>query len=222
MRSAVLTRVRHSVALLTERRGLLFIVLDALFIFAGVMMALMGSGSSMAFYFPLFLLPAGVVAVPIIADAVAVERRSGTLDLALTSPGARFYFERRIGAIIVLLVLQGWMGMFLARATHEYFPLSGPMVQIVVVSLFIGAVVLHWAVRLKTAGAVMFATYATALCFLPWLTSNPIHPPTILDGPMDAGDLIDWTQQNLVLGAAAAIFYFYALQRLSKPEAIIT
>ena len=156
------------------------------------------------------------------AEAVAVERRSGTLDLALTSPGARFYFERRIAAVLVLATLQGFGAMLLARVTHEYFPLSGPLLQIAVVALFIGAVVLNWAVRLRTSGAVIFATYNTALAFAPWLFSNPVHPPTLFNGPMTVGNLIDYTQQNLVLAIAAAAFYAFALQRLARPETIIT
>ena len=66
----------------------------------------------------------------------------------------------------------------------EPFPLSGPLAQTVSVALFIGAVSLNWAVRVRSAGAVMFATYATAAAFSPWLFANPIHPPTSMDGPM--------------------------------------
>ena len=216
------TRVRLSVMLLTERRGVLFICVDALFLFAGLMIALSGTGSSLAFYMPMFLLPMLVVGVPILSEAVAVERRSGTLDLALTSPGARFYFERRIGAVLLLFVVQGWLTLFVAMAVHQSFPLSGPFLQITIVALFLGAVVLNWAVRLRSAGGVIFATYVTALLFAPWLFSNPIHPPTVFDGPMNAGDLIDYAQQNAVLLVAAAIFYAFSLQRLSRPETIIT
>jgi hypothetical protein len=89
-------------------------------------------------------------------------------------------------------------------------------------SLFVGAVVLNWSVRVRTAGAVIFATYATALAFTPWLFSNPIHPPTTMNGPMTIGDMVGWSQDNLVLLAAAATFYLYARQRLARPEAIIT
>ena len=188
------------------------------------MIGLGGSGTVRDFWLPLFLMPLLVVGVPMLADTMAVERRSGTLDLALTSPGARYYFERRVGAVITVAILQGWMAMALVRVTmrSEPFPLSGPFAQTVSVALFIGAVVLNWAVRVRTAGAVIFATYATALAFTPWLFSNPMHPPTTMDGPMTVGDMIAWSQNNLVLLAAAVTFYLYARQRLARPEAIIT
>ena len=219
-----MVRVRLSLRLLTERRAALFISIDALFLFAGFMIGLAGTGSVREFWLPLFVMPLLVVGVPMLADTVAVERRSGTLDLALTSPGARFYFERRVGAVVVVAVLQGWLTMILARLTmrSEPFPLSGPLVQVVTVALFIGAAALNWAVRVRGAGAVMFATYATAAAFAPWLFANPMHPPTTRNGPMTAGDLIDWTQNNLVLLAAAATLVLYARQRLANQEALIT
>jgi len=222
--SGPVVRVRLSLRLLTERRAALFISIDALFLFGGLMIGLAGSGSVREFWQALFLMPLLVIGVPMLAETVAVERRSGTLDLALTSPGARFYFERRVATVIAVAVLQGWTAMLFVRLLmrSEPFPLSGPFAQIVSASLFVGAVVLNWAVRVRTAGAVIFATYATALAFAPWLFSNPIHPPTTMNGPMTIGDMVGWSQDNLVLLAAAATFYLYARQRLARPEAIIT
>ena len=218
-----LLRARLSLALLTERRAVLFIGIDALFLFAGVMMGLTGErASAIDFWHPLVVLPALVVAVPILADTVAVERRSGTLDLALTSPGAPLYFERRVAAVAALIVAQGWICVLAVRVAEEPFALSGPLVQVVTVAMFVAAVTLNWSVRLRTAGAVMFATYATALAFSPWLASNPIHPPALLNGPMTAIDIVHWTQNNLVLLAAAITFYAYARQRLARPELMIT
>ena len=217
-------RVRLALRLLTERRAALFIAVDALFLNAGLMTGLAGSGSATDFWLPMFLMPLLVVGVPMLADTVAVERRSGTLDLALTSPGARLYFERRVGAVVVVAVLQGWLCMIAVRLLmrSEPFPLSGPLAQAISVALFTGAVTLNWAVRVRSAGAVMFATYATAGVFAPWFFSNPIHPPTTMNGPMTIGDIVGWTQNNLVLLAAAGVFYLYARQRLARQEAIIT
>jgi hypothetical protein len=219
---AALLRVKHSIALLTERHAILFAVLDALFLFAGIVIGLNGGENAAALYIPFFLIPCFLVAIPMLADTVAIERRSGTLDLALTSPGARFYFERRALAVVALIVVQGWITIVITRAIMEPFPLSGPFLQIVSVALFIGAVSLNWAVRLKTAGAVMFATYVTCLAFAPWLFSNPIHSPTANNqGPMTIADIVHWSQNNLVLLASAAVAYAYARQRLMRPELII-
>lgn len=220
---AALVRLRHSITLLTERRILLFVILDALFLYAGLMIGLYGEhGSAADLWLPLIVFPAFVVCVPMLADTVAVERRSGTLDLALTSPAAAFYFERRVLSVCVLLVTQGWLAMIVARLCMDKFALSGPFAQVVILALFIGAVTLNWAVRLRTAGAVMFATYLTALVFSPWIASNPVHPPVMMNGPMTLIDLWHWTQNNLVLLGSAAVFYAYARQRLMRPELIIT
>ena len=221
MRTA-LTRIRLSIALLTERRLALYAWVDLLLAFVGMAIAFGGpSGGSMDFYFPFFLLPVLFIGVPMLSDTVAVERRSGTLDLAMTSPGARFYFERRVLAVAALMIAQGWIGVVLAHLLAEDFDLITPFFQVIIVSLFIGAVVLHWSVRFKTAGAVMFATYATAAVFTPWFFSNPIYPPTTLRQPRQLADWIDYGQQNLVLVIAAAVFYLYARRRLARPERLI-
>jgi len=218
----MLTRVRLSIALLTERRLALYAWVDLLLAFVGLGLAFSSArGSSMDFYFPFFLLPVLFVAVPMLSDAVAVERRSGTLDLALTSPGAAFYFERRMLAVAALMIVQGSIGVVLAYVLGENFDLVTPFVQIIVVSLFTSAVVLNWSVRFKSAGAVMFATYATAGVFTPWFFSNPIWPPTTFIRQRQIGDWIDYGQQNLVLLTAAAVFYLYARQRLARPERLI-
>jgi hypothetical protein len=221
--NAVIARARVSLALLTERRAALFLSADGFFLFAGLVLSFSQRGSVRDFWLPLFLLPSLFLGVPIMADAVAVERRSGTLDLALTSPGARLYFERRVATIAAIMIVQGWLTVALARVLNNaWFPLSGPLVQVVFVSVFITAVTLNWTLRLKTAGAVIFATYATALAFAPWLFSNPIHPPAEMpNGPMTAADLVDYAQQNLVLAIAAVVFYLYALHRMARPESII-
>ena len=214
-----LKKFRLAIALLTERRLGLYAVVDGLFFLVAFGISF-GGASSRDFYLPFFILPALFIGVSMMSDTVAVERRSGTLDLALTSPGARFYFERRVLAVAVLMVAQGWLGVAIAHWLAEDFAYSGPYLQVVIVSLFLAAVVLNWSVHLKTTGAVMFATYATVLAFSPWFFSNPIHPPTTMD-PMTVGDYIDYAQRNLVLAVAAVIFYLYARQRLARPERLI-
>ena len=104
MRAAA-ARMLMSLVLLTERRAALFGCVDAFSLLAGLNATFLGgSGSGRDFWLPSFLLPVLLLGVPLMADAVAVERRSGTLDLALTSPGSRFYFERRVGAVVLLMI----------------------------------------------------------------------------------------------------------------------
>jgi hypothetical protein len=217
-----LVRIRASLALLVERRVGLFMTIDGLFLFSAIPLAFGGTGRATEFWFPIFIIPSLILGVPMLSECVAVERRSGTLDLALSSPGARFYFERRAVAVAVLMIVQGWFGIFFARAATETFPLTGPLIQIVVVSLFITSVTLNWSLRLATPGGVIFATFATAAVFLPWFMSNPIYPPAIVGHPMTADDILKVTKDNLVLAGAAGVFYLYSLQRLMRPETIIT
>ena len=215
------TRLRSSISLLTERRLALFATLDGFFLFMGLFWAFAGVESAKAFYVPLVLLPLLLVVVPMIGDAVAVERRAGTLDLALTSPSARFYFERRVGSVAGLAILQAWLLVLVPWLVTERFPLSGPLIQIPIVVLFVCAAGLNWSVRLKTPGAVVFTTYLTVAAFSPWVFSNPIRPHGPATAPMALPDYVDYAQQNLVLAAAAVIFYLYARQRLARPESII-
>jgi hypothetical protein len=222
MTRAMFVRARLSVALLMERRVGLFATLDGLFLFGGVMMAFTGNGYASAYYLALFLFPLLFLGVPMMADCVAVERRSGTLDLALSSPGADWYFERRMASAASLIVAQGWIAILVARTASEEFAWGWALAQMVVVTAFLATAVLNWSVRLKTAGGVAFATYATIGGFAPWFFSNPVRPPNEFGRPMDAGDILTWSKNNLVLLGAAVIFYLYAMERLNRPEEIIT
>jgi hypothetical protein len=219
---SALRRMRLSIALLTERRIGLLLTVDGLFFCFGFLAALEGSGSAKEFYPLLFLVPALVLGVPILAEAVVVERRSGTLDLALSSAGSAFYFQRRIGSFALLMAAQGWVGMLIARATIQDFPLSPPMIQIVVITLFLAAAVLNWSLRLRTMGAVVAMTIVTCLAVAPWFFSNPIHPYAEFGRPMSAGEIAAFCRTNLVLLGGAAVLYLYAVKRLMNPELILS
>jgi hypothetical protein len=220
--SPALARARVSIVLLLERRIGLVLMVDALFLFFALFMALTGSGRAVDFYPALVVLPTLVLGVPVLAETVAVERRAGTLDLALSSPGASFYFQRRVGAFAVLLIVQDWLAILFTRLLAEPFPLSGPLLQSVSLTFFVAAVVLNWSARFRNPGAVMFATYATVMAFAPWVFSNPIHPPALFRGPMTALDIVNWGKQNVVLLIGGAVFLMYALRRLSVPEKVIS
>lgn len=214
--------MRLSLSLVAERRVLLMAIVDAGFLFAGLLMAFGGTGRASEFYPSLFLFPSLLLGIPMLSECVALERRAGTLDLALTSPGARFYFERRALAVVTLMIAQGMLAVIAAYFLVEPFPIFPALVQVAVASVFIGAVALQWAVRLNTSGAVIFATVVTCLLFVPWLFSNPIYPPARTGHPLNGDEIANLIKTNLVLAGAAAIFYLYALQRLMKPEAIIS
>jgi len=217
-----LTRLRVSLALLTERRAALYIAIDVILLFAGLVTAFNGDGIAAVFYASLYVMPLFLVAVPMMSEAVAIERRSGTLDLALTSPGSMNYFERRIASVALLAMLQGWLTLSIPYFMVEHFPLSGPMLQMLIVTLFVASAVLMWSVRLRSAGAVALMTYVTCAAFAPWFFSNPIRPIDADHGPMQLADYLDYFRRNLILGAGAVIFYLYAKQRLSRSESLVT
>jgi hypothetical protein len=220
--SSSLRRMGLSIALLTERRIGLLLTVDGLFFFFGFLGALEGTGSAKEFYPLLFLVPALVLGVPVLADAVVVERRSGTLDLALSSAGSAIYFQRRIGSFALLMVAQGWLGIFMARATIQAFPLAPPMIQIVVVTLFLAAAALNWSLRLRTMGAVVVMTIATCLAVAPWFFTNPIHPYAEFGRSMNLEEIAAFCRANLVMSGAAGVLYLYAVKRLMNPELILS
>ena len=178
-----LTRLRVSLALLTERRAALYIAIDVILLFAGLVTAFNGDGIAAVFYASLYVMPLFLVAVPMMSEAVAIERRSGTLDLALTSPGSMNYFERRIASVALLAMLQGWLTLSIPYFMVEHFPLSGPMLQMLIVTLFVASAVLMWSVRLRSAGAVALMTYVTCAAFAPWFFSIRSGRSTPIMGP---------------------------------------
>jgi hypothetical protein len=220
--AVALRRVRMSLLLLTERRVALYIAIDAVVVLAAVVRGFSGGGAAPSFYPVLVLTPLLAIALPMMADCVAVERRAGTLDLALTSPGSALYFERRIAGVALLAIGQAWLSLAVPWLLVEHFPLSGPMIQIVVVTAFVSAAALNWAVRLRSPGAVVFLTLLTCLAFAPWFFSNPVRPIDVTHGPMAFTDYVDFIRRNAVLALAAMALHVYARQRLARPETLVT
>lgn len=217
----VVERWKLTIALLTDRRALTLVFVDVLFALFAILVALLGDGTVNGMYRALFLVPILLFGVPILSESVALERRAGTLDLALSSPGARFYFERRVLSVAVLMLAHGALAIAVARFGIAWFPLSGAIVQIAVVTLFVCSVTLFWCVRLRTSGSVIFATYVTVAAFFPWFSPSAFHAISHCNSLMQPHEIVDWFKRNIVLGCAAAIFYLYTLQRVSRPEAIL-
>ncbi len=217
-----MNRISTSFALLTEHRAGIYIFVDASILFAAVVTGFSGGGAAPSFYPVLFFLPAFAIALPMMADCVAVERRAGTIDLVLTSPGSAYYFERHVLSVALPLIAQGWLTLAIPWLLVERFPLSGPAIQIVVVSVFLSAAALNWAVRVRSAGGALVLTCLTCVVFAPWFFSNPIRPLDAQHGPMLFADYLDFIRRNLILAAAAAVLYAYARRRLANPEKFIT
>lgn len=218
--------IRLSLELLLGRKLVLFAVVDALVVCVCLINMLFGSnGEPAEIYASVVLLPFLLLGLPALSGLVDVERQAGCLDLALSSPSAEGYFVRRAGAVCATLAAQGWALVLLAWVyDNRSFPLLAVLFHTVVVSLFLGAVALFWAVRLRTAGAVWLASLATVLLMKRWSMANPIPPRlTVAYGPFLPGPeaALAWLPSLAVLAGGAALFFLYARRRLKRPETML-
>ncbi len=216
-----------SLRLLLGRRLGLFAAIDALVLGGSLLTMLLESeGEPGDLYRSIFLYPSLLLALPALAGIVDLERRAGCLDLALSSPSAEGYFLRRAGAVCAVAALQGWVMMLLGWVVYGFsFPILAPLVQILAVSLFFGAVSLFWAVRLQTAGGVWLATVVTLAVLGKWFFFNPIPPRFGAKfGPFLPGAeaALPWLASVAVLAAGSALFFLYARRRLRRPELILS
>lgn len=225
MRNA-LRSLRTTLDLLLGRRLRLFVVADVLVIGWTFLGMLLDAGDEpQALYRQVVLVPMLILGLPALAGLVEVERRAGCLDLALSAPAVERYFLRRALAVSFVMVVQGWLLMLVTWLREDHsFPLVSCLAQVAVVSAFLGALALFWAVRLKTAGGVWLASVATAIALQRWFFHNPvpdrhfgIHAALF---PREEA-LLDWTVSVAVLGAATVLLYFYARRRLRRPETMI-
>ncbi len=222
IRESLLHQLRStamSVDLLLERRAWKFIILDAILLLQVAIAAFMGA-SDEGFFAMAVVLPLLILGVPLLADAVALERRAGTLDLALSSPQARFYFERRVFGLCLVMVLQGWLIVFAFRL-NAAFHLWPPMIATVAVCALLGSAILFWATRLTSSGGVIFATLVTGLALWKWLSASPVFRFDDATGSITLVELLAFARQTAVVSIAAIILYLYAARRLANPEEII-
>jgi hypothetical protein len=219
--------MRLSLELLLGRRLLLFAAVDALVLVAAILTMLLGSADEPgAVWSSVVLPPFLLLGLPALAGMVDLERRAGCLDLALTTPAAESYFLRRAGSVCAVLCAQGWLVMGIDWL-HEggKLPLLSVLLQVAVLSLFLGAASLFWAVRLKSAGAVWLASMGTVLALGRWFFFNPVPDRQFVAfGPLLPGleGAQSWLASVAVLSAAAAILFLYARRRLRRPETMIS
>ncbi|HEX4498572.1 MAG TPA: hypothetical protein VIE43_23040 [Thermoanaerobaculia bacterium] len=224
---ALLRSLRLSLSLLLGRRLFVFLGVDLLVLgYLLLNMLLESEGDAGDLFRYAFLVPSLLLALPALAGLVDLERRASCLDLALSVPAAEAYFVRRAGAVCVVVAVQGFLVMLLGWFLGgREFPLLAPLFQVLVVSLFLGAVSLFWAVRLRTAGAVWLASAATAGVASPWLFANPIPPRFFTHyGQFLPGgeESLPWLRSLAILAVGAVLFYLYARRRLRRPERMLS
>jgi len=228
-------RARFALRLLLGGRLAFFAVVDALIVLSTLFEALGEGGRIPELFRSAVLIPSLVLGVPALADLVAVERRAGSLELALVVPAPLAYFLRRAATVGAILLVQGaivlvvaWVIVLggsdqaLAAIPAEGGLLLRALVQAAVVVALVVSTVLFWAVRLRGAGAVLIASGLTLAALLPWITSGPglaASPDRLLGIPTP---LLAWSGDLAVLGGTAAVFYAYARDRLRRPGTLLT
>ncbi|MCP4657430.1 MAG: hypothetical protein GY856_18650 [bacterium] len=215
---AALKQSAYAIDLLLERRLWLFLIVDVLLYLGGLIDGLVASGELVTLYHQTFLVPCLVLELPVLAGVVALERRAGSLDLALAVPSTERYFARRMAPVCAFFVGQGWLALmpgWLLLGADDGWDLTRAMLQSLVISLFLGIVTLFWAVHLKTAGGVFVASLITSFLLFPWMLTTPFLGRS---GRVAAGT---WIWNMTVLTLTATILYFYARQRLRRPETML-
>ncbi|MEM7354129.1 MAG: hypothetical protein AAF657_25220, partial [Acidobacteriota bacterium] len=106
----------YALDLLLERRWLLYIIGDVFLLFNCMMFAIgaMSGKDWLAKLYPfLIVTPNLLLGLPALASVIAVERRSGSLDLALAVPSTERYFVRRVLPVCGLMLVQNWILLLL-------------------------------------------------------------------------------------------------------------
>ncbi len=217
-------QIRYAFVLLLERRWTLYLIGDGFFLFAGLLEAIdaMGGSDWLDRLYPrIIVMPMLVIGLPAMSSVLALERRAGSLDLALAVPSTERYFLRRIVPVSCFMVLQSWLVLLLAARGWD---LVRALFQSAVLSALLTGVVLFWAVRLKTSGAVLVASAITAGLLTPWIFFSPAIqvviglPEDFFGVPMP---VIVWMWKATIQALAAMIFFLYARERLRRPEAML-
>jgi len=220
-----LARARLALELMVERRWLAVVLADVVLLGLVLLTVLTGSAESRDIYNNVVVLPLLLLGVPVLANGVAVERRSGSLELLLASPIALQTFLRRYLSFCGLLTLQGWIVVgLLWFVPSRSFPLPFVMLQILLVTCMVGSVSMLWGVYLRSAGAVIAASLLTLLLLSPWLFQNPIPVP---DEPTGSwfpswSRLFEWLRTNAVLATATVICFLYTRRRLKRSEKVLS
>ncbi|HEY5610291.1 MAG TPA: hypothetical protein VIL97_03720 [Thermoanaerobaculia bacterium] len=214
--------LRLSLALLLDRRLGLLLTVDLLVLFSITVAVLSGAGSAPGFYTGVVLIPILFLGIPILADSVALERRAGSLDLALSSPGAPSYFERRVLSFAAFLITQSTLLILFARLFIGPFPLWAALIQATLIALLLASLILFWGVRVRTAGAVIFGTVVSFAALGKWTFSNPIEVFKVTQWTATLDTTIVWVKPNVVIALATIVFYSYARRRLTRPESLLS
>jgi hypothetical protein len=214
-------RLRLALAVQVGERAALLALADALLLGQGVFAALLGGGEADDFYLWTALLPIVVLAPPALSDLVAVEKRSGTLDLTLSLPAAETILLLRAGAIAALAWLQGSLVMTVVWWSEpEVVPLLGALVHLAALCTFLAAAGLFAALHTGNAGGAWAGTLALLAVLAPWSLFNPV-PSRLTAAAAESPWIAPGGAAALaVLSGATFLSIAYSLRRLRRPEVL--
>jgi hypothetical protein len=207
------------------RRSALFAAADAVLLGSGLFSALLGGGEPRLFYLTVVVLPVLLLGIAALADVVELERRAGSLDLALSLPEVERYFAARVAAVCLPLLAQSWLALLLLwRLNEGSFPLLLALLQPLLLISLVGVSVLFWAERLRSAGAVWLATLVGIALLAPWTLDNPI--PRYGQGGggrLGRGEgMLTALGDALVVTLVTLVLLVSARRRLRDPERLLS
>ncbi|MEM6705417.1 MAG: hypothetical protein AAF690_22045 [Acidobacteriota bacterium] len=227
---AVMVRGRYELRLLLGQRLVLFCLLDLSVVVYGVYQTFVtsnGSDDAYRLYVQLGILPLLVLALPVLSTVLFIERHSGSLDLALSTRSVERYLARRVAAVALLFAAQGSVAMLFAPHP-SLLARCGAVVSVCAATALMASIVVFWAVRVQTSGAVCAASLATALLLSKWLFADPFPNPLRAETAGSIGRFLGlppfafrWAWTVFVLVATALVLYLYAQRRLRRPETLL-
>ena len=219
---AAAVQARYGVQLLLDRRLALFLTVDVMLLLYSIL-DILGAGAKPKDVFQgMVVFPLLLLGLPALAGVLDLERRAGSLDLALAVPSTERYFLRRAAPVCLFFVLQGTM--VLSFGLDHSGDFWRAWVQSLVLVPLVVAVVMFWAVRLRTSGAVLAASVGTVAVLARWIFRDPTFerhvgiPEFLLGIPVP---WLGWWWNLGVLTTATLLFFVYARQRLRRPEAML-
>ncbi len=224
---AVLWRAWYDVDLLLGRRIWLLLLVDGMLILSGIQTAVDADGDQQAWvlYRQTVLIPAFVLMLPALSAVLALERRAGSLELALSSVSVTRYVARRVWPLPVFFIVQSLLVIpFLPHPRRAWLLLVALHAIAVILSLV--AVVVFWIVRIETAGGVLVAALASSIALSTFVFRSPFPPRTVLTFDRLRLPLLENVSTHLVetlwgivvLLATSLVLLIAARWRLRRPH----
>jgi hypothetical protein len=217
--------LQRGFALQLGRRAPLLLLCDAVLVGTGMVSALLRGGEPNLVYVAIVQLPILLLGAAALADIVDLERRAGSLDLALALPTTERYFGARLAAVCLPLLLQsGLLVVFLWIWEEMAFPLLPALAAAILLVLVVGAAALFWATRIQSAGAVWLATVGFVGLLGRWTLANPIPERGTAAGAFfgRAEDVSDLLVNIITLLPISILLILATRRRLTHPASLVS